>query len=164
MDINKRLEEMYEEIAQAIMEVNNYDSTVTGRKIFADEYGFTDEQAEEVIQNYKEMKKAQAERYTEDGKRAFEENSDSKYAILKRIRYTKNKYIDGVKSQALAKILKQIKPEEIDDNLIQQLDDTGCDVKQILNGLLQNDIYLFGRDELRSSIEKVNTMYNDFEI
>lgn len=51
MDINKRLEEMYEEIAQAIMEVNNYDSTVTGRKIFADEYGFTDEQAEEVIQN-----------------------------------------------------------------------------------------------------------------
>ena len=36
------------------------------------------------------MKKAQAERYTEDGKRAFEENSDSKYAILKRIRYTKN--------------------------------------------------------------------------
>ena len=69
MDINKRLEEMYEEIAQAIMEVNNYDSTVTGRKIFADEYGFTDEQAEEVIQNYKEMKKAQAERYTEDGKR-----------------------------------------------------------------------------------------------
>ena len=44
------------------------------------------------------------------------------------------------------------------------MDDTGCDVKQILNGLLQNDIYLFGRDELRSSIEKVNTMYNDFEI
>ena len=164
MDINKRLEEMYEEIGQATMEVNNYDSTVAGRKIFADEYGFTDKQAEEVIQNYKEMKKAQAERYTEEGKRAIEENSDYKYTMLKKIRYTKNKYIDGVKSQALAKILKQIKPEEIDNNLIQQLDDTGCDVKQILNGLLQNDMYLFGRNELRNSIDKIRTMYNAFEI
>lgn len=147
-----------------IFQLDDFSSTVSGRAIFADEYGFTDGQAEEVIQNYKEMKKAQDERYTEEGRRAFEENSDHKYFILRRIRYTKNKYIDGVKSQALAKILKQIRPEEIDGNLIQQLDDTGCDVKQILNSLLQNDIYLFGRDELRSSIEKVNTMYNDFEI
>lgn len=164
MDINKRLEEMYEEIGQATMEVGRYDSTVYGKKAFAEEYGFTDEQADEVIQNYKEMKAAQAERYTEEGKKAFEENTDPKYTILKKIRYTKNKYIDGVKAQALTKILKQIKPEEIDDNLIQQLDDTGCDVKQILNGLLNNDMYLFGRDELRGSIEKVQTMYNAFEV
>lgn len=163
MNLNQKLEEMYKEIGKSAMEVTQYDSSIYGMKVFCEEYGFTIEQAKEAIQNYKEMKEAQDQRYTEEGQNAFEENTDPKYAILKKIRYTRNKYIDGIKSQAITKILKQIKSEEIDESLIEQLDDTGCDVKQILNELLNDNTYLFGKDELRSSLEKVQTMYNDFE-
>ncbi|MBR2744378.1 MAG: hypothetical protein IKE01_03670 [Clostridia bacterium] len=163
MDVNGRLNEIYEKIGQDAQEVFKYDSSAYGAKVFADEYGFDYEQVDEIIKNYKEMKSAEQKRYTEEGIKAFEENTDPKYTILRNIRYTKNKYIDGVKTQAVTKLLKEVRPEEIDDNFIEQLDKTDCDIKQILNNILTNDKSLFGREDLKGNIERIQTMYNQFE-